>query len=249
MLLLNELRQAVEKEQLRIHYQPQISLESQAIIGVEALMRWEHPTKGLIYPDNFIPLAEESGLIIEMGYWILKKACIETQEWLDEGKDMHVSVNISGKQFQRDDFLNEILEVLKISGLNPKKLILEITETIAISNIEYTISILGKLKELGIKVAIDDFGTGYCSLSYLSEMGANELKIDRLFISDIETNSKNKTISNAIIVLAKELGMEVTAEGIESIEQLNILKEMNCEKGQGYYFSRPVPKEEIDKMI
>ena len=141
------------------------------------------------------------------------------------------------------------MEALEISGLNPKNLILEITETIAISNIKYTITILNKLKELGVAVAIDDFGTGYSSFSYLSEMGVNELKIDRSFIWDIENNDKNKMISNAIITLAKKLGLQVTAEGIENLEQLAILKEMNCDKAQGYYFSRPVVKEKIDELL
>lgn len=249
MLLLNQLRQAVEENQLVIHYQPLIDIETEGIVGLEALMRWDHPDKGLVYPDNFIPLAEESGLIIEMGYWILKKACIEVKEWVDKGRDIYVSVNISGKQFQHKNFIKEVKEALSISGLSPEKLILEITETIAISNIRYTIAILNELQKLGIAVAIDDFGTGYSSLSYLSEMGVNELKIDRSFISDIETNDKNKTISNAIIVLAKELGLQVTAEGVENLKQLSILKDMNCDKAQGYYFSKPVTKKEINKII
>ncbi len=249
MLLLNQLRQAVEGDQLRIHYQPQIDMETGEIIGLEALMRWDHPDKGLLYPDEFIPLAEESGQIIEMGYWILEKSCIQVKEWVDKGKDIFISVNISGKQFQHKNFINEVLEALEISGLNPKNLILEITETIAISNIKYTIAILNKLKELGVAVAIDDFGTGYSSFSYLSEMGVNELKIDRSFIWDIENNDKNKMISNAIITLAKKLGLQVTAEGIENLEQLAILKEMNCDKAQGYYFSRPVVKEKIDELL
>lgn len=249
MLLLNQLRHAVEEDQLVVHYQPQIDIKTGEMVGVEALMRWNHPEKGLLYPDKFIPLAEESGLIIGMGYWILEKACIEGKKWINKGKDIKVSVNISGKQFQQKDFVEWVMEALKIANLNPRKLILEITETIAISNIKHTITIFNKLKELGIAVAIDDFGTGYSSLSYLSEMGVNELKIDRSFIWDLETNEKNKTISNAIIVLAKELDMKVTAEGVETLEQLLILKDMDCDKVQGYYFSKPVTKEEIDKLI
>lgn len=247
MLLLNQLRQAVEENQLVVDYQPQVDIKTGKILGVEALMRWNHPEKGLLYPDAFIPLAEESGLIIAMGDWILKKACNDVKDWVNKRKDIYVSVNISTKQFQHKDFIKEVMEALDIAALNSRNLVLEITETVAISNIKYTIEILNELKELGIGVAIDDFGTGYSSLSYLSEMGANELKIDRSFISDIETNSKNKTISNAIIALAKKLDMKVTAEGVENLEQLTILKNMNCDKAQGYYFSRPISKEEIEK--
>lgn len=249
MLLLNQLRQAVEEEQLVVHYQPQIDIDTGNIIGLEALMRWNHPEKGLLYPGSFISIAEETGLIIQMGYWILKRSCIEVKEWINKGKDMYISVNISAKQFQHNEFVKEVVDALNISGLDPRRLILEITETIAISDIKYTIDILSELEKLGILVAIDDFGTGYSSLSYLNEMSVNELKIDKSFICDIEKNSKNKMISNAIIVLAKELGLEVTAEGVENLEQLSILKNMNCDKAQGYYFSKPLSREEIEKIL
>lgn len=249
MLLLNQLRQALENDQFVLHYQPQIDIETGNIMGVEALVRWEHPEKGLLYPDSFIGLAEETGIIIQMGEWILKKACIQAKEWLDQGYDIKMSVNISAKQFQHRNFIKEIIDVLTETKLNPKNLTLEITETIAISDMDHTLNILTKLKNLGIAVAIDDFGTGYSSLSYLNEMSVNELKIDRSFIWDIERNDKNKLISNTIIVLAKQLGLRVIAEGVENSEQLYILKEMNCDIAQGYHFSRPVTKERIDEMI
>lgn len=249
MMLLNLLRNAVANDQLTLYYQPQIDIISEEIIGLEALVRWNHPEKGLVFPDKFIPLAEETGLIIQMGEWILKKACMDAKGWIDKGKNIIMSVNISAKQFQHRGFVNEVLEAIKESKLNPKNLTLEITETTAISDINHTLSILNKLKVLGIRVSIDDFGTGYSSLSYLNEMNVNELKIDRSFIWDIEKNNKNKMISNAIILLAKQLGLKVIAEGVENLEQLVILKEMNCDIAQGYHFSRPIPKEKIDEMF
>jgi len=249
MMILNLLRNAVESDQLVLHYQPQIDIVTERIMGLEALVRWNHPEKGLIYPDQFISLAEETGLIIQMGEWVLKKACMEGKEWINKGINITMSVNISAKQFQHRGFINEVLDALKQSKLSPKNLTLEITESIAMSDIEHTISILNKLKDLGIGVSIDDFGTGYSSLSYLNEMNVNELKIDRSFIMDIEKNNKNKMISNTIIILAKQLGLKVIAEGVENIEQLTILKDMKCDIAQGYYFSRPVTKEKIDEMM
>ncbi len=249
MMLLNQLRYAVEYDELVLHYQPQIDISTGEIRGVEALVRWNHPERGLLYPDEFIYLAEESGFIIQMGEWIIRQACLDGKKWQDEGKEIIVSVNISSKQFQQDDFVNKVTEIINESGLNPRNLTLEITETIAISDIKHTIEVLNRLRSLGIAVAIDDFGTGYSSLSYLNEMSVNELKIDRSFIWDIERNDKNKLISNTIIVLAKQLGLRVIAEGVENSEQLYILKEMNCDIAQGYHFSRPVTKERIDEMI
>jgi EAL domain-containing protein (putative c-di-GMP-specific phosphodiesterase class I) len=239
----------VEYDELVLHYQPQIDISTGEIRGVEALVRWNHPERGLLYPDEFIYLAEESGFIIQMGEWIIRQACLDGKKWQDEGKEIIVSVNISSKQFQQDDFVNKVTEIINESGLNPRNLTLEITETIAISDIKHTIEVLNRLRSLGIAVAIDDFGTGYSSLSYLNEMSVNELKIDRSFIWDIERNDKNKLISNTIIVLAKQLGLRVIAEGVENSEQLYILKEMNCDIAQGYHFSRPVTKERIDEMI
>ncbi|NLV89484.1 MAG: EAL domain-containing protein, partial [Tissierellia bacterium] len=195
MMLLNQLRYAVEYDELVLHYQPQIDISTGEIRGVEALVRWNHPERGLLYPDEFIYLAEESGFIIQMGEWIIRQACLDGKKWQDEGKEIIVSVNISSKQFQQDDFVNKVTEIINESGLNPRNLTLEITETIAISDIKHTIEVLNRLRSLGIAVAIDDFGTGYSSLSYLNEMSVNELKIDRSFIWDIERNDKNKLIS------------------------------------------------------
>ena len=249
MLLLNQLRQALEKDELILYYQPQIDISLEKITGLEALIRWEHPERGLIFPDSFISLAEESGIIIQIGEWVLRQACVQAKTWIDNGHNITISVNISAKQFQYRGFIKDVENVLEETGLNPKNLTLEITETTAISDMKHTLIILEKLKALDIAVAIDDFGTGYSSLTYLNQMSVNELKIDRSFIWDIENNNKNKMISNTIIVLAKQLGLKVTAEGVENLEQLTILKDMNCDIAQGYHFSKPVPKEQIDNMI
>ena len=249
MMLLNQLRHALEYDELLLYYQPQIEISTGKIRGVEALVRWQHPEKGLLFPDEFIPLAEESGIIIPMGEWILKKACVDARKWEDEGHEIVVSVNISSKQFQYRDFLNEVINAIYVSGISPDHLTLEITESIAISDMEHTLKILKSLRSIGVSVAIDDFGTGYSSLSYLNDMNVNELKIDKSFIWDIEKNEKNKMISNTIILLAKQLGLQVIAEGIENLEQLSILKEMECDIAQGYYFSRPIPLEKIDAIL
>ncbi|MCK9444355.1 MAG: EAL domain-containing protein, partial [Tissierellaceae bacterium] len=241
MMLLNQLRHAMEYDELVLYYQPQIEISTGKIRGVEALVRWQHPEKGLLYPDEFIPLAEESGIIIPMGEWILKKACMDAKKWEDQGHEIVIAVNISSKQFQYRDFLNEVINAIYVSGINPRYLTLEITESIAISDMEHTLKILKSLRSIGVSVAIDDFGTGYSSLSYLNDMNVNELKIDKSFIWDIEKNEKNKMISNTIILLSKQMGLQVIAEGIENSEQLSILKEMECDIAQGYYFSRPVP--------
>lgn len=249
MMLLSQLRQAIDNDELVLYYQPQIDIYSEEIIGVEALVRWEHPEKGLLYPDKFIPLAEESGLIIQIGEWVIKKATKQAKEWVDKGYDIVVSVNISAKQFQHAQFIEEVIKALKESKLEPQNLTLEITETIVISDMKHTLEILRMLRSFGVAVSIDDFGTGYSSLSYLNEMSVNELKIDRSFIWDIEKNNKNKMISNTIILLGKQLGLRVIAEGVENIEQLDILKNLNCDIAQGYHFSKPVPKEKIEEII
>jgi diguanylate cyclase (GGDEF)-like protein len=249
MVLLNQLRQACDNDELVLYYQPQIEIKTGKIIGLEALVRWNNPDKGLLYPDQFIALAEETGLIIQMGEWILRKACIQAKEWADQGNEIIMSVNISARQFQHREFVKELVSILIESGMEPKNLTLEITETIAISDMEHTMNILSMLKNLGIGVAIDDFGTGYSSLSYLNEMSVNELKIDRSFIWDIEKNHKNKMIANTVILLGKQIGLKVTAEGVENQEQLDILEEMECDIAQGYHFSRPIPKENIEIMM
>lgn len=247
---LNQLRQAVINEEFILYYQPKISLNNGEIIAMEGLIRWQNPKRGLVYPDEFIPLAEETGLIFSIGEWVLREACSQNKLWIDKGyKPRRVCVNISARQFQHYNFLDMVSTILKETHLEPKYLGLEITETTAVSDITYTINVLNRLKELGVFVIMDDFGTGYSNLSYLSEMSIDELKIDKSFVWDLEKNEKNRAISKTIILLAKQFNILVTAEGIESEKQLNILKELGSDTGQGYYFSRPVPPVELEKLL
>ena len=247
---LNELREAVNNNEFVLYYQPKIDIKTKEIIGMEALIRWQNLEKGLIFPDKFIPLAEDTGLIFSIGEWVLKEACRQNKEWIDKGyKPRRISVNISARQFQYYNFLDTVSNVLKETGLEPKYLGLEITESVAISDIDYTIDALRELKELGVSIIMDDFGTGYSSLSYLKEMSIDEIKIDRGFVSDMEINEKNRAIANTIILLAKQFNILVTAEGVELKEQLKILEGLGCDKAQGYYFSKPIPKEEFEKLL
>ena len=247
---LNELREAVTNDEFILYYQPKIDIKTRKIIGMEALIRWKSPRKGLVFPDKFIPLAEDTGLIFPIGEWVIKEACRQNKEWIEKGyKPRRVSVNISARQFQHYKFLDTVSNALKETGLEPEYLGLEITETVAVSDIDHTINVLKELKELGVFVIMDDFGTGYSSLSYLKEMSIDEIKIDRTFISDMEISEKNRAISNTIIILAKQFNILVTAEGVESKEQLKILENMGCHKAQGYYFSKPIPNLEFEKLL
>lgn len=244
-----ELYTAIERQQFVLHYQPQVDSNGY-IVGVEALVRWQHPTKGLIPPLDFIPIAEETGMITKIGEWVLQTACRQSKAWQDAGlPPLFMAVNLSARQFHHQNLLTVISEVVEKSGIAPEKLVLEITETVAMKNADYTIQVLQALQSKGIQIALDDFGIGYSSLIYLKRFPINSLKIDRSFIQDIHTNSEGAIIARTILALAKNLKYVVVAEGVETVEQLVFLKDLECDHMQGYLFSKPLPVEEITELL
>jgi diguanylate cyclase (GGDEF)-like protein/PAS domain S-box-containing protein len=252
VFLASSLHRAVDGNELLLHYQPQFDLVTGAVCGVEALVRWQHTDLGLLSPDKFIPLAEDSGVIGEMGLWILREACRQMKIWQQTGllrKDTNISVNLSGKQFDQVDLVDEIERVLQETDLPLSCLELEITETIMMRSTDNSTHQLGQLRELGVKVAIDDFGTGYSSLSYLKRLPITRLKIDRAFISDIPLDKNDVAISKAIISMAKNLSFDVLAEGIETQEQQNFLVQHDCRKGQGFLFARPMAASDFESFM
>ena len=250
LALESGMRHGLENGEFTVYYQPLIGIESGEIVGVEGLARWEHPELGLILPLEFIPLAEETGLIVPMGELILKTACKQNKVWQDAGfPPMRVAVNLSAKQFQQPDLIEMIERSLEETGLDPRHLEIEITESVAMRNAKRTIETLKGLKKMGIRIAIDDFGTGYSSLSYLKRFPIDALKIDRVFIKDVSMNSDSEAIVEMIIVLAKNLKLSVVAEGVETEEQLAFLKERGCDVAQGYLISRPSTAEEMTRLL
>jgi EAL domain-containing protein (putative c-di-GMP-specific phosphodiesterase class I) len=223
-----------------------VDLKTGKFTGAEALVRWNHPEFGLLAPDKFIPLADETGLIIEIGEWVLHQACMQAKSWHDLGLyPMTVSVNVSAVQLGQPQLLNQVADVLSKTGLDPACLELEITESVVMQDAEASINILRALKEMGIKISVDDFGTGYSSLSYLKRLPIDILKIDRSFTRDIDMDPDSTAIVTAIVALAKSLDLSVLAEGVESAEQLNFLRKEKCDRVQGYFYSRPVNPEAL----
>ncbi|GEM_PF-1556959 len=250
MILENNMLKALEREEFIIHYQAQVDLRSGRIIGVEALVRWQHPDLGLIPPADFIPMAEENGLIVPIGEWVLRTACVQNKIWQEAGlPPLRVAVNLSARQFQQVQLSEIIEQTLNQTRLDSRYLELEITESIAMQNADFTIRTLREFRDMGVHVAIDDFGTGYSSLSYLRKFPIDSLKIDRSFIRDIIMHPNDAAIITAVIMLAHSLKVKVTAEGVETQEQLDFLKKQNCDKMQGYLFSRPVPAKEFEELI
>lgn len=245
----SSLRYALERGELLLHYQPQVDVQSLRIIGVEALLRWQHPERGLIPPSEFIPLAEESGVIIPIGEWVLENACRQGRVWQDAGLPISVGVNLSACHFQEPTLFRTIKETLESTGLQPGLLDLELTESMVMEHCEDTVSILHRLKQLGVTLSLDDFGTGYSSLSYLKQFPIDTLKIDRSFIQDIGEDEKNGTLASTIIAMARCLHMRVIAEGVETDAQLAYLRSRNCETFQGFQFSKPVPPEELTELL
>jgi diguanylate cyclase (GGDEF)-like protein/PAS domain S-box-containing protein len=247
--LESQLRRALEQHELMLHYQPLLDLSTGAVIAVEALLRWNHPTLGLIPPDQFIPVAEETGLIVGIGQWVLHEACRQAVAWQALGHaPARVAVNVSPVQFGRSDFDAHVAAALKHSGLDPRWLELELTESLVMRDVEDSIAQMGRLRALGVSIAVDDFGTGYSSLSYLQRLPIDALKIDRTFVREIHTTS-GQAVAQAIIALAHSLKKRVVAEGVETNVQLEVLRELGCDHAQGYLFSRPVPAEDAMRLL
>lgn len=250
--LENDLRRALDRQELQVHYQPVVSLKTGRINGFEALVRWQHPQRGLVSPAEFVPIAEETGLIVPIGYWVLREACRQISAWQEcyqVTSPLTISVNFSGKQFSQPDLIKQILQILQETALDGKSLKLEITESVLIENAESAAAMFLQLKSLGVQVDIDDFGTGYSSLSYLHRFPIDGLKIDRSFVSRMGVNNENSEIVKTIMTMAHNLDMSVVAEGIETAEQLTQLRALQCEYGQGYFFSKPLNPEAAAAFI
>ncbi len=246
------LRRAVERHELRVFYQPLVDLATDHIVGLEALVRWQHPTRGLIPPLSFIPLAEETGLILPIGRWVLETACRQARQWqlaFPAEPPLTISVNLSARQFAQPDLVELVSQILAQTGLPPSSLELEITESVVMDESEAGIRALRALRDVGCRLALDDFGTGYSSLSYLKSLPLDTIKIDRSFIAGLAGEDANLPIVQAVIGLAHGLGIDVTAEGIETADQLGWLRDLVCDRGQGYYYARPLPAEELVELL
>ena len=250
LLLENDLRRALDQQQLFVAYQPQFSIDGGELVGVEALMRWNHPAEGLIAPGKFIPVAEETGLIVPLGRWMLRESCTQIKAWLDQGYKLgRIAVNLSVRQFRQPGLVEDITRILQEVGLGPEHLELEITESIAMDNVEATVEKLEVLKRMGLQLSIDDFGTGYSSLSYLKRFAIDKLKIDQSFVRDIATDPNDAAIAASTIALAHKMGLKVIAEGVETREQVAFLHEQGCDEVQGYYYGRPMTAADFEKML
>ncbi len=245
LLLQADLSEALDREELFLLYQPTIDLQTQSVVGVEALIRWRHPRRGVMAPDAFIPLAEETGLIVPIGRWVLAQACRQTSVWRDESHSVQVSVNVSARQLDHENLLEDVKRALANSHLKPTSLTLEITETALMRDVNSTAQQLRKLKALVVRIAIDDFGTGYSSLAYLRQFPADVLKIDRAFVTGLTDSADSRALAHTLIQLGKTLRLQTLAEGIETQAQLEILKHEQCDFGQGYLFACPSIAEDI----
>jgi len=246
----NALRAAIEREELELFYQPKVELRSGEVIGAEALIRWNHPARGLTTPQRFIPLAEEIGLIVPIGDWVLRTAHAQNKAWQDAGlPPLKIAVNLSVRQFFQEGLVEAVAEVLQDTGLDGSYLELELTESMVMNNAEHFIVKLNRLKALGVQLSIDDFGTGYSSLSYLKRFPLDRLKIDQSFIRDSATHPEDAAITRSVIDLGHSFTFKVIAEGMETSEQLAFLRANRCDEIQGYYFSKPVPAGQFAALL
>jgi EAL domain-containing protein (putative c-di-GMP-specific phosphodiesterase class I) len=244
------LRHAIERQEFVLHYLPKIDLATGVIVGVEALIRWQHPQRGLVPPHQFIPIAEETGLIVPIGRWVLREACHQARVWQDAGLPVvRMATNLSTAELRSSSFVPGVRAILTETGLQPGVLELELTETFLMQDSKSTAAVLDALKDLGAQLALDDFGTGYSSLSYLKRFPIDTLKIDQSFVRDITSDAGDASIVRAVIAMGKSLHMTVVAEGVETREQLLFLREHACPEGEGYYFSRPVLAEDFARML
>lgn len=247
--LENDLRHALEEGQLELHYQPKINLRNCMIYDVEALARWKHPDHGYVSPTVFIPLAEETGLIVNIGYWVMRTACMQNKAWRDKGINLNVAVNVSADQFRQPQLYENMVNIIEETGVNPNSIELEITESITIEDFSKTINVLNKFREHGLGICIDDFGTGYSSMTYLQKIPFNKLKIDKSFIDNIHLDNDSASITKAILALAHNLDLKVVAEGVETKAQYDYLNAINCDEAQGFFLSRPLPADELIQHI
>ena len=250
MNLETQLRRALENNEFVLHYQPQLDLQERTIVGVEALVRWNSPDNGLVPPGKFIPVAEDSGLIVQIGAWVLREACRQARAWQDAGLPPFVmAVNLSAIQFKRLDLVNTVINALVLSDLDSQWLELELTESILLQDAEATLDTVHRLKALGVKLSVDDFGTGYSSLAYLKRFAVDKLKIDQSFVRDLVTDPDDAAIVRAIIQMAHSLKLKTIAEGVETEELCNLLQLFRCDEIQGYWLARPMPAQELEDFV
>jgi diguanylate cyclase (GGDEF)-like protein len=244
------LRKALDRDELTLHYQPQVDIMTREIMGMEALLRWDHPELGMVSPADFIPLAEENGMIIPIGEWVLRRACVQNKSWIDAGlSPMRMAVNLSARQFQHNNLVEVVAQILQETDLPAQYLDLEITESVAMFNESYVIAKLHELKNLGIKISIDDFGTGYSSLSYLKKFPIDALKIDKSFVAEVMNDKDDAEIITTIISMARNLKVSVIAEGVENEQQLQFLRSQKCTEAQGYLFSKPLNPTDLQHLL
>jgi diguanylate cyclase (GGDEF)-like protein/PAS domain S-box-containing protein len=249
-LVESSLRNALERNELLLHYQPKVDLGTGEIVGVEAMVRWMHPDRGLLFPKEFISIAEDSGMMVPIGRWVLREACRQARAWQDESlRPIDMAVNVSSVEFRSEDFLGGLRAILDETGLDPQNLEIELKESVLMQHVEFTAPLLQKLKEMGVRLAVDDFGTGYSSLSYLRQFPVDTLKVDQSFVREIKSETSDAPIICAVINMGRSLNLRVIAEGIDTAEQLAYLQAYGCDRGQGFYFSRPVPALEFAKLL